>query len=55
MGYQKISDKTEDRMRDFIEKSLNGKVAKRGRKPGWARESYTFDEALSELLTKAGF
>jgi hypothetical protein len=55
MGYQKISDKTEDRMRDFIEKSLNGKVAKRGRKPGWARESYTFDEALSMLLKEVGF
>lgn len=54
MGYQKISEKTENRMREFIKKSLKGEAAKRGRRPGW-EEVYTFDEALSELLRTVGF
>lgn len=56
MGYQKISEKTEERMREFITKSLEGRPAKRGRKNGYMHlQVYTFDEALSMLLTEVGF
>ena len=53
MSWQKISDETMDRMKKFVA-DANRKLADRGRRSLWDT-SVTFDDALSELLTKAGF
>ena len=53
MTYQKIEESTMDRMKKFVA-SENRMMADKGRRL-FREQSYTFDEALSELLTKAGF
>ena len=58
MGYQKISEMTENRMREFVKNGLKGEAAKRGRKSNvhyTEQRVYTFDEALDELLSVVGF
>ena len=60
MGYQKISEMTENRMREFVKNGLKGEAAKRGRKSNLyyteqEQRVYTFDEALDELLSVVGF
>ena len=53
MSWQKISDETMDRMKKFVA-TANRQLADRGRRSLWDT-SVTFDDALSELLTRAGF
>ena len=50
-GYQKISEDTLNRLYRFIEKKEK-KMAKRG---GKMTGTYSFDDALSLLLSEVGF
>ena len=54
MTQYRISQTNEERMRKFMLASNPGKELSYRRKSEWAM-SYTFDEALAELLTAAGF
>lgn len=65
MSFQKISDDTEQRLKNFIREYMKAKPQERG-KPikykSWQREhnpdykdSVTFDEAIQTLLAGMGF
>jgi len=53
-GYQRVSEGTLERLRKFVA-SEERRLCKQGNRGTYINPSWTFDEALSELLTKAGF
>ncbi len=52
MTQYRVSEETEDRLRKFCIQKLGRVVRMRGGNPGGA---LTFEDALAELLTEAGF
>lgn len=57
MTQYRISDKTEDRLRGFLAKKYNGgrEWEKRRGNHSLSYHSFSFDDAIQELLTEVGF
>ena len=53
-GYQRVSEETLERLRKFVANE-HKRLCKQGNRGTYIDPSWTFDEALSDLLTKAGF